>query len=138
MNRPHNDQNDLVMQWIDKAEHDYHAALYLLESAEHEVPYDVVCFHSQQCVEKYMKAAGVNEGMVIPRTHDLLELLDLLPPSVRQSILANECAELNPYGIDIRYPGFMEGPAREDAARALSIANRVRTVCRVFLLKKPV
>lgn len=135
MSRPHDERTDLVAQWIDKAEHDYFAALYLLESSETDVPYDVVCFHAQQCAEKYLKAVGVHEKMPVPRTHDLMELLSLLPSSIRPSMPAEELAELNPYGIDIRYPGFFESVTREDASRALAIANRIRIPCRTFLLK---
>jgi HEPN domain-containing protein len=135
MSRLPDKRMDLVAQWIDKAEHDYSAALYLLESSETDVPYDVVCFHAQQCAEKYLKATGVHERMSVPRTHDLMELLSLLPSGIRPTMPAEELAELNPYGIDIRYPGFFESVTRDDATRALSIANRIRVPCRTFLLK---
>jgi HEPN domain-containing protein len=45
----------LVRLWIEKAESDYKAFQKLLEMGE-DCPFDTVCFHAQQCVEKYIKA----------------------------------------------------------------------------------
>lgn len=45
---------DITKEWIDKAEQDF-----LVAEREHkEKPpaYDAVCFHCQQCMEKYFKA----------------------------------------------------------------------------------
>ncbi len=41
-----------------------------------ESPTDTVCFHAQQCVEKYLKAVLVSEAIDFPKTHDLEELMD--------------------------------------------------------------
>ena len=45
-----------VRRWIEKAEHDLEAATRILQD-EHGCPYDTACFHCQQAVEKYLKAA---------------------------------------------------------------------------------
>ncbi len=45
---------DLVRAWVLKAEHDLLNIKNNL--AAPEVPWDTVCFHAQQCSEKYLKA----------------------------------------------------------------------------------
>ena len=44
-----------VRLWVEKAEHDLRNAEYVLTLAERR-PFDTVCFHCQQCAEKYLKA----------------------------------------------------------------------------------
>lgn len=136
MNEQHKNLEVLVDQWIEKAEHDYSAATSLLKSLDEDCPFDIVCFHAQQCAEKFLKAVGTYEQFSIPRTHDLNELLSMMPVSLKQLIQADELAELNPFAVDIRYPGFMEKESREDAVHALEIATHVRSVCSEYLCKK--
>ena len=65
-----------VRRWVEKAEHDLRNAEYVLGLAE-DCPTDTVCFHCQQCVEKYLKALLIHHGIDFPRTHDLVVLLNL-------------------------------------------------------------
>jgi HEPN domain-containing protein len=58
----------LTHEWGQKAEGDYIAA-ETLRQAENPV-YDAICFHAQQCVEKYLKAWLVQQEIDFPRTHD--------------------------------------------------------------------
>jgi len=67
----------LTREWVDKAEADYAAALVLRRSRKKHSR-DIVCFHLQQCVEKYLKARLEDAGMAFPFTHDLERLLDLV------------------------------------------------------------
>jgi len=53
---------DLVKLWIRKAENDLVAAEHLLTVRPH-TPYDTICFHAQQCAEKYLKAFLVFHGI---------------------------------------------------------------------------
>ena len=47
--------NGIVAEWIEKAEGDYRTAER--EMRVRKAPnYDAVCFHAQQCAEKYLKA----------------------------------------------------------------------------------
>jgi len=63
--------------WINYAESDLHAAYTLLESKEF-FPLQI-CFLSQQCAEKAIKAILVFEDVNFPKVHDLDRLLDLTP-----------------------------------------------------------
>lgn len=48
----------VVREWIVKAEHDLTAAVQILKLGK-AAPTEAVCFHAQQCVEKYLKAVLV-------------------------------------------------------------------------------
>jgi HEPN domain-containing protein len=95
-----------VEEWIKKAEGNYLSALTLARRRRNPVP-DVVCNQCQQCAEKYLKALLVRHKIDFPKLHDLVQLEELVArvdPDVR---LIHSClAELNPYGVDIRYPGL--------------------------------
>jgi len=67
----------IVRRWVEKAENDLRTADYVL-GMEQDCPTDVVCFHCQQCAEKYPKALLVSFGIAFPKTHDLVVLVNLL------------------------------------------------------------
>ena len=41
---------------------------------------NAVCFHTQQCAEKYLKARLEEGGLSVPKSHDLDDLLNRLLP----------------------------------------------------------
>src|SRR5205807_2734981 len=98
-------------QWIERAEHDLTNAEHTLTLQEN-CPYDTVCFHSQQCAEKYLKSLLVLQGIDFPRTHDLTELFDRIPADNRPNLVAAELLELTPYAVESRYPGTWDVPTR--------------------------
>ncbi len=59
--------------WLSKAAND----LLNVENnlASEHVPWDTVCFHSQQAAEKMLKACLVFYRQPAPRSHDLVALL---------------------------------------------------------------
>ena len=63
-----------------KAEGDLKAAAHILKLGP-DCPADIVCFHAQQCVEKYTKGLLVARGVAFPKTHDIEALCALLPPT---------------------------------------------------------
>ena len=65
-------------RWVRKAEQDWEVAHKL--AGETPPPRDVVCFHCQQAAEKYLKALLQENGLVVPKTHDLVNVLNLLLP----------------------------------------------------------
>jgi HEPN domain-containing protein len=68
----------VAREWIIKAENDLKTAAYTIKMSK-GCPTDIVCFHAQQCVEKYLKAFLVVEDIDFPRTHDIERLVSLLP-----------------------------------------------------------
>ena len=68
-----NDKKRWVMEWFKKGDHDLRAAEAILRLQD--PPLDIVCFHAQQCVEKYLKGFLSFYEIEVLRTHDLVELL---------------------------------------------------------------
>ncbi len=120
--------NELVTEWVEKAEGDSRTAER--EGAVSEGPnYDAVCFHAQQCAEKYLKAFLTSRSIPFPRLHDLEALLNLVTPvdpefeAIREPLLL-----LNDYAVDIRYPG--DFATAEEARDALQAMREVRAFIR--------
>jgi HEPN domain-containing protein len=125
MKPPEEVKRDLVRQWLARADEDLETAKFLFTSEKYF--FAAICFHCQQAAEKYFKAFLTWRQIEFPKTHDLGLLLGLIAstaPSLAASL--NEVAGLNPYGVDIRYPGDAPEIAREDAEEAIRLAKRVK------------
>lgn len=83
-------QKNLVKQWMLKAENDLLNVANNLQSDS--IPWNTVCFHCQQVVEKYIKAILVIHNREIPRIHDLEQLYNLIQSQIPS--LENQRAEL--------------------------------------------
>jgi HEPN domain-containing protein len=95
----------LTQEWVDKAEGDFSTAGRELR-ARKDPNYDSVCFHSQQCVEKYFKAYLQDAGVAFAKTHDLVVLLDLLlPMEPSWDGFRLRLRSLTTAAVEIRYPG---------------------------------
>ena len=114
----------VVAEWVEKAEHDLQAAEYLCRLGE-AAPPDVVCFHAQQSVEKYLKSLLVLAQVPVPKTHDIEKVRALIPDSVRISLMPAEMRELTGYAAQMRYPGYAS-VSFEEAQAAVELARRVR------------
>ena len=68
--------NDVLQQWVEKAEEDRGIATDLTAA---RFP-GGICFHVQQCVEKLMKGVLIACGIDPPKVHDLRTLDRLLRP----------------------------------------------------------
>ncbi len=120
--------NPLVDEWIAKAEGDFNTAQRELQVAD-TPNYDAVCFHAQQCVEKYLKAKLVSVGIEFEKTHDLGIILDMLVPHEPSwEELREDMDSLAGLAVEVRYPGYCS--EAQDAAEALEIALRVRRIVR--------
>jgi HEPN domain-containing protein len=114
----------VTAEWVGKAEEDYAAALHLGRKRKSPVP-SIVCFHCQQCAEKYLKALLVEADIRFPKTHDLLALLKLLTPVAPFLVSFRETLEpLNDYAVEFRYPS--ESATREEARTALVSCRAIR------------
>jgi HEPN domain-containing protein len=125
MRPPEQVLRELVQQWIDKAELDYQAATQLLEAGDRLR--QIVAFHCQQAVEKYLKAFLVRYQVEFPKIHNLRQLLDLVSkvaPEIARSL--DHCVVLTPYGADIRYPGDIPDLLPGQDKEALGLAHLAR------------
>ena len=115
-------------EWVDKAEADYAAAL-LLRRSRKKHSRDIVCFHLQQCVEKYLKARLVEAGIAFPKTHDLERLLALVVAvEPLWATLRPGMAALTDHAVEGRYPGRTTSPS--EARSLLRATGRIRDLIR--------
>jgi HEPN domain-containing protein len=97
--------NQLTQEWVDKAEGDFHSASREVIITQ-DPNYDAVCFHAQQCVEKYFKGCLQNAGIEFPKSHDLVLILDLLMAlEPNWNIYRPSLRSLSTAAVEIRYPG---------------------------------
>lgn len=117
-----------ILEWLSKAEQDYQTAVTMARKREKPVP-DVVGFHSQQCVEKYLKAFLVSKKMDFPKTHDLIELLEIaIVKDPLIEVYRKDLRILNPFSVQFRYPG--ESATLEESIIALKTMKRLRKFLR--------
>ncbi|MBK8871309.1 MAG: HEPN domain-containing protein [Elusimicrobia bacterium] len=120
--------DDLLREWADKAEQDYDAALILFKERKRSLC-DIVCFHSQQCAEKYWKAFLVSCKKPFFKTHDLAELREsVVRLDGTFALIGDLLKTLNPYSVDVRYPG--DEADRKEAGRAIKAMKEVRAFVR--------
>src|SRR5215211_7116129 len=116
--------------WVRYAESDY---LQVLNNISQRFVPEGVCYHAQQCVEKYLKAMVEEAGRPIPKTHDLGMLLgetkDQLPELVA---LSEVIIQLSNLLVVSRYPtaGVVGGDLVEEAEMAEATMRTVRRIVR--------
>ena len=118
----------ITKEWISKAESDWNSAGLLFGARKHP-NYDAVCFHSQQCAEKYLKARLEEAGVAFGKTHDLDKLLSLtLTVEPAWSVLRQDVNFLTDFAVDYRYPG--NSATKSEAAEAVRRCRSARSVIR--------
>lgn len=120
------DKTDLVKAWIKKAENDLITAKWSIK-IKPEPPLDIVCFHAQQCAEKYLKAYLVYHDIEFEKTHDLRKLV-LLCSKVKKEFLEilETSKRLTDYAVDVRYPLLIEEPTLQEAEEAIEMAEKIK------------
>lgn len=121
-----------VHQWVEKAENDLRTAEHTLTLAE-RCPFDTICYHAQQCAEKYLKALLVLHRIDFPRIHDLRRLWRLASANTPLGVRVEEILPLNRYAMAARYPSESDPMGRADAEEAVRIARRLREAVRPHL-----
>ncbi|MBI5351276.1 MAG: HEPN domain-containing protein [Chloroflexi bacterium] len=116
--------NPAVAEWVEKAEGDFATAGRELRARKNP-NYDAVCFHCQQCAEKYLKAVLQANNIRIPKIHYLLELLALdLKLDTSYEFLRADLETLEDYAVHFRYPGeFAEKDQAQCAYQAVKVVR---------------
>ena len=121
----------LTKEWVRKAEADWLHAKQTAESAlsQRVTFHDIVGFHCQQSAEKYFKALLQESALIVPRIHDLVQLVDLLRP-VDATLVALRRAmrSLTQFAVEFRYP--KRNSTKRQAQAALRHAEKVRAAIR--------
>lgn len=118
----------LTAEWVEKAEDDFIVAQKMFRARKQPV-YGAVCFHGQQCAEKYLKAYLQEHDRDIPKIHKLLDLLKLCKEiDSSLEILLSDLKELERFAINVRYPGMSAD--KDEAKISLKAAQTVREFLR--------
>jgi len=116
--------------WINLAERDYAVAAHL-----HEVfiplPVEIICFHSQQAVEKSLKSVLAYYEDKIPKTHDITNLQVLCKQHTDKIHIDDEIAEtITDFAVITRYVedrrDFTEDTAKCVLKQALQALEMVK------------
>jgi HEPN domain-containing protein len=121
---PRDARGEEVAAWLERARQDLRAA---------EVDLDIgppllgdAAFHSQQAVEKALKAFLTHHDHPFRNTHDLGELaLACLEHEPSLEALLRESAPMTEYAWRFRYPGEVFEPERREVEDAYGLARRV-------------
>lgn len=121
--------NKSTKAWLDFAARDLEAARKLVN---YEYLANIVLFHSQQCIEKCMKAILEEYNLNVPKIHGIVKLDELIKEKTKiiLSVTNDELDLIDDIYIDTRYPGnfglLPAGfPTKDDATNLLDIAEKV-------------
>lgn len=110
-------------RWLVQADEDLRAARRI--AADADLPARVACFLAHLVAEKSIKAQLIRLGVAFPKVHDLVDLRALLPGDAATHVSDQDIAILNPWSVEGRYPGDLEGATVEQAAECIASAERV-------------
>ncbi len=95
--------------------------------------YDAICFHAQQCAEKYLKARLFDADISFRKTHDLLNLFDDISKiETSWTDLEETLSELTIFAVAYRYPGF--SATKEQSAKSVKNCRLIRNLVRQFFV----
>ena len=116
--------NPKTKEWIEKAEGDW-ATMNREFVVQTKPNYDAVCFHAQQCAEKYLKGYMFHLSIPFAKIHDLPKLLkDLMSTESDFADLRDGAIILTSLAVEIRYPGMQA--IKTDAKRAIKHCGEFR------------
>ena len=101
-------ENKHILNWFRFADTVLAAVEHLLSMRP--LPYEIICFHCQQSVEKYLKGYLIYKGIEQPpKIHDLAELCNKCADFNSQfDNILKKCDFLSDFGVQPRYPDEIE------------------------------
>jgi len=95
--------------FFNKAETDFKSAKILYSSKDEDIDVEVVLFHLQQAIEKYLKAVLAYKNIHFSKTHDLKMLIDMDKDKIELNDNEIELMlELNQFAVNGRYNYIVE------------------------------
>ena len=92
----------ITNEWLKSAKNDLDTIEAIISKTELT---GVVSFHSQQCIEKVLKAIIEEFEISMIKTHDLIKLIGLVPTDCPIQFDEDKMTLLNKLYIESRYPG---------------------------------
>lgn len=112
-----------VKNWLKKSQDDLEASRVIIKE---KAPYWIACFHTQQAVEKSLKAAQIYFLNDFQKEHDLVLLLASLKGKIRTETIHSECLKLSGFYVTTRYPDVRKSVlTHQDAVVAFEMAKKV-------------
>jgi len=124
---------DTTLEWFYFADADFDSALIL--NGAYRKHNEIICYHCQQAVEKYLKAFLCYNGVIPPKIH-VLETLCALCSEFDSSFnnIAKDCAYLSPFAVHSRYPLEIE-ITDINITKSLEIARKIKDFTPIAGLK---
>jgi HEPN domain-containing protein len=125
-----------VEDWILLADRDLCAAEILFKD-EYTLT-NIVAFHCQQAIEKYLKAYLIQKDIPLIKTHDLIKLNGMINEIENLGLDEKKLLVINEVYTESRYPGELglmpDGmPTNEEAKEFIEYAKEIKTIiCRSF------
>lgn len=118
------DNKEVAKEWFEFARIDLESAKFLINM--YPKPIEIICYHCEQSAEKYLKGYLILYGNKAEKTHDLV-LLNNKCQSIDENFnnIEDECIELVPYGVQVRYPYQLE-VNEEDMNNAIYSAEKIQ------------
>jgi len=120
-------KSEIIEHWLVYADHD----LEMAKLAKDHLPmyYEMIAFHCQQSVEKYLKAYLIFLDIEPAKTHDLLYLHEILSRFITlPSDLYDKLSQLQDYSVEVRYPNEIIELSVEEIRTAVSTAGEVKAL----------
>jgi len=116
---------DYINKWIIKAGNDLLVAERELQFSDPVT--DIICFHCQQAVEKYLKAYLIKNGVDFEKTHNVLFLREQCA-EINKDFNDIDFKRLNFFGVTVRYPDDFYVPTIDETKEYIEIAKRVKNL----------
>ena len=118
-------------KWLFKARNDLKVAENEIKLSSEDMVTDAICFHSQQAVEKYLKAYLIFVNIDFKRSHNLEYLLEICIDK-DDDFSSLEIGDLSFYAVEVRYPDDFYIPTKQEAKECLEQARKIKE----FVFKK--
>jgi HEPN domain-containing protein len=119
------DRQEELRQWFSLAKQNLEVAKHLLATF-HPAPVEIICNNCQQSAEKYLKGYLFINNIEPPKTHNLVDLLDMcanIQPDF--SIFERKCDFLTNFGVMPRYPNELQ-IIEDDAKADIRFAEEIK------------
>ena len=98
-------------------------------------PFEIICYHCAQAIEKYLKGYLTYNDITPQKTHNLLLLLELcIEKDINFQNVRAECGLLNKFTNETRYPHRIE-IREEDMIYSISAVERIKNIEPIKLLR---
>jgi HEPN domain-containing protein len=128
------EKEEYIRNWLFRAREDL-SVIESLVSSGLQFYTSTICFHSQQAVEKYLKAFLIYHDIDFPRTHDVDYLL-LECQKIDEINFDFDFKSLTEFGVSVRYPDDFYIPGVSETKEYYQLAQDVKeNVERLIILE---